>query len=107
MIALTAVLIGAAITLLSTFGLEAWRNSQRKHDAREEADHALRQAVRLVLVELDEIDTAMREAARVGAYWTDRMAGRELPTGTGARAFISSMARSGALHSRRCRQQPR
>jgi hypothetical protein len=79
---LIGVLIGAAVTLATTFGLEAWRTRLRAEEVAQSREEALRQALRLVLVELDEIDGAIREAASVGAYWTERMAGRELPTGT-------------------------
>ena len=48
----------------------------------EEAERLVRQAARLLVAELSEIDHAIREAASAGAYWTDSMAGRELPTAT-------------------------
>lgn len=79
---LIGVLIGAAVALSTTFGLEWWRNRRLVQEAADEQSRAIRQAIRLVLAELDEIDSVIREAASVGAYWTERMAGRELPTGT-------------------------
>ena len=80
--ALIGVLVGGAITLLSTFGLEAWREHRQREETKSRDEKSIQQAVRLVVVELSEIDQAIREAVSAGQYWVDRMAGRRLPTAT-------------------------
>jgi hypothetical protein len=80
--ALVGVLFGSAISLLSTFGLEAWRDRQRHEESEEKGEQSVRQAVRLVVLELSDIDLAIRESVSLREYWVKRLPGWTLPTDT-------------------------
>lgn len=75
---LLGVLIGGAITLTATLGLEWWRARRESAAGAETIRRATRQAVRLVLEELIESAGLIGRAARTGAYWID--GNRQLPT---------------------------
>jgi hypothetical protein len=79
---LIGVLIGAMVALATTFGLEAWRNKRHAEEAAKEHAQAMSAALRLVLVELGDIDKAIREAVSPGRIGRRGWQGRELPTGT-------------------------
>jgi hypothetical protein len=78
--ALLGVLIGGAITLAATFGLEWWRARREDAQAAETKRRTTLQAIRLVLEELAESAALIEGAVKTGSYWTD--GNRQLPTST-------------------------